>query len=513
MLQPGFEVFARSAVTLTRNDFHINATRGARAGSAVELVSRLLPVLICGLALCLAASGSARAADASATDAGTPAAVADAPLTTSTGGKVEGGGLTWNGVTLYGVIDAGAAHQTHGAHLNFDSPQGLNYLIAKSSNNATTSLAPNGLGPSAIGLSGDIPVSATVSAIFKLENGFDPLALRPTNGPQSLVANNGRALNTQTSNNDSSQAGQIFNSVGYVGFKATDFGALTYGRNMGLLADKVYEYDPNGASYAFSAAGGVGAIRGLGDTQDSRLDSSFKYTDKIGPYHVGLQYQLSGKQYALIQEDGVSGSAVEIDLGGDFGNFSADAVYSHKNDAISAAPLTAAQMLKLPVNSLSATVSDNTSYTLAGKYTLDRARLYAGYERIEFSNPSSPLTVGVTDVGRYILSALTQNAYTVKRIEQVYWTGVKYSLTPSLDLTGAYYGYSQNSYAGNGCADTSSSKCSGRLNAASVVAIYNVAKHWDIYGGAMWSGVKNGLASGYLNTSNLNTMVGGRFSF
>jgi predicted porin len=483
---------------------------------SLSVFVRSIPALtrsICGLAFCFAALGPAQAGEVPATDTGPQAGTAQTPVTTSTGVKVDDGGLTWRGVTLYGVVDAGVAHQTHGAQLNFDSPQGLNYLIAKSSNNAITSVAPNGLGPSAIGLSGDIPVAEALSAIFKLEIGFDPLALRPTNGPQSLVANNGRALNTQSSNNDSSLAGQIFNSVGYVGFKTRDYGVLTFGRQMGLLADKVYEYDPNGASYAFSAVGGVGAIRGIGDTQDTRLDSSFKYTDKIGPYRFGLQYQLSGKQYALIQEDGVSGSAVEIDLGGDYGKFSADVVYSHKNDAISAAPLTAAQTLKLPVNSLAATVSDNTSYTLVGKYTFDRAKLYAGYERIQFANPSSPLPVGVTDVGGYILSALTQNAYTFKRIEQVYWTGVKYSLTPKLDLTATYYGYSQNSYAGNGCADTSSSKCSGTLNAASFVAIYNVIRHWDVYGGAMWSGVKNGLASGYLHTSNLNTMVGGRFTF
>jgi predicted porin len=496
LLQPGFLEFVRTPAT---------------PASAVKHLSRLLPGLICGLAFGIAAFVPAHADDVSET--ATATAVGDAQVTTSTGARVDDGGLTWRGVTLYGVVDAGVANQTHGAKLNFNSPQGLNYLIAKSSNGATTSLAPNGLGPSAIGLGGDIPVSDALSAIFKLETGFDPLALRPTNGPQSLVDNNGRSLNAQTSSNDSSQAGQIFNSAAYAGVKSKDYGALTFGRQNGLLADKVYEYDPNGASYAFSAVGGVGAIRGIGDTQDSRLNSSLKYSDQTGPYRVGVQYQFSGKQYALIQEDGVSGSALEVDVGGDYGRFSADALYSHKNGAISAASLSAAQVAKLPVNSLAATVSDNTSYTLVGKYAADRAKLFAGYERIEFANPSFPLPAGTPDVGGYILSVLTQNAYTVKRVEQVYWAGVKYEVTPKLDVTGAYYGYSQNSYAVNGCGDASSSKCSGALNAVSLVAVYKLVKHWDVYSGAMWSGVKNGLASGYLNTSNLNTMVGVRFTF
>jgi hypothetical protein len=84
---------------------------------------------------------------------------ATAPISTSTGTPIEEvSGLTFHGVTLYGTVDLGVAYQTHGAQLNLDSPQGLNYLLGKASNGPVTSLAPNGLGPSIVGLNGDIPL-------------------------------------------------------------------------------------------------------------------------------------------------------------------------------------------------------------------------------------------------------------------------------------------------------------------------------------------------------------------
>ena len=37
--------------------------------------------------------------------------------------------LTWYGITLYGVIDAGFTYQTHGAPLDPRSPPGASYLV------------------------------------------------------------------------------------------------------------------------------------------------------------------------------------------------------------------------------------------------------------------------------------------------------------------------------------------------------------------------------------------------
>ena len=80
----------------------------------------------------------------------------------------------------------------------------------------------------------------------------------------------------------------------------------------------------------------------------------------------------------------------------------------------------------------------------------------------------------------------------------------------------AYYGYRQNAYGtGNqaGCNTSAHSVCSGSLESYSIDADYHFNKHFDAYLGAMYSGVHDGAASGYLSTTNINPTVGVRYKF
>jgi predicted porin len=84
-----------------------------------------------------------------------------------------------------------------------------------------------------------------------------------------------------------------------------------------------------------------------------------------------------------------------------------------------------------------------------------------------------------------------------------------------VDLAAAYYGYRQNSYgtgANAGCTSNNSTSCSGALNGLSLSADWRFTKRFDAYGGALWTSVRDGLSSGYLNTSNIATTVGIRYS-
>src|SRR5205823_5925101 len=65
--------------------------------------------------------------------------------------------LTWYGITLYGVIDAGFTYQTHGAPLDPRSPPGSAYIVQRYSQGPRWSLAPNGLSNSSIGIKGTEP--------------------------------------------------------------------------------------------------------------------------------------------------------------------------------------------------------------------------------------------------------------------------------------------------------------------------------------------------------------------
>jgi predicted porin len=99
----------------------------------------------------------------------------------------------------------------------------------------------------------------------------------------------------------------------------------------------------------------------------------------------------------------------------------------------------------------------------------------------------------------------------------VYWAGVRYSVIPKLDVTAAYYGYRQNAYGTGsqaGCSTNAHSTCSGSFEAYSLDFDYRFTRRFDAYAGIMYSGVSDGLASGYLYyTTNINPTFGVRFMF
>ena len=445
---------------------------------------------------------------------------AAAPDKVVTGGNTKGGfpfvaddgSLTFHGITLYGALDIGVAYQTHGTPLSNSAGLGLEYLIQKNSNHSQFSVAPNAMTTSNIGLKGTEEVIPGVSVIFKLETAFLPTSGRLADGLGSLVQNNGVPIGSQTSNADSSKNGQAFNNTAWVGVSSPTLGALTFGRQNSLTLDGVLAYDPMGGSGAFSVIGYQGTTAGTGDTEDARLDNSLKYRVNHGPVRAAALYKF-----------GASGSsAYEAGVGVDYLGASFDAIYSHVNDAVSAAPLaslaaiTPAQLASAGSGLVAGTVSDNTSFMLLAKYGMGPVQLFAGYEHIQFANPGHPLAVGSqlpNSGGGYSLGSVNNTAFTNKKVFQIFWAGAKYAVRSDIDLIAAYYHEQQNSFQGKGCSDNSFASCSGQLDAVSVVADYRFAKRFDVYAGAMFSRVSNGLANGFLHTSTIDPTVGLRFTF
>jgi len=471
----------------------------------------------CLLSASLAAAGVAQAQTASS-----PSSPPSPPADDSS--------LTWKGITLYGIVDIGLQYQTHGAPLNDYSPYGTEPTIQKNSNGSITSLSDGNLSPSRVGLSGNEPLVGDWAGVFRVESVFNPTGGVLIDGPKSLTQNNGVALTAQNTNLDSSLAGQLFNGAAYVGFASPTYGSFTFGRQLTTLADGMLIYDPQGNAPAFSLLAS-GTYTGGGDTEDKRLDHTLKYAAHYDWLHLGALYQFSGSS-------GSFNTAIQAQLGADFAGFSVDGFYDKKYDAVSAAALSAKQVEGLaalcnpavpPVtpnpngatcfssnNSLAGTISDNTVYTLAAKYAFETVKLYAGYEHINYANPSTPIEPGYVIPGGYTLAYTTLDAYNINKTLKVYWGGVKWSATPALDLTAAYYGYKQNSYATGadaGCSTNVSSKCSGSFDAFSVSADYRLSKRFDAYIGTFWSQVTDGPSEEFLNTSTLTTTVGLRFKF
>jgi predicted porin len=444
--------------------------------------------------------------------------------------------LTFHGITLYGIVDVGFQNQTHGAPVNDYFPAGSADIVQKNSNHSITGVTPSNLSQSRIGLQGAEPLIGDWSAVFKLETFFNPQSGNISDALKSLAQNNGRALGSQTTNLDSSVAGQTFQQA-FAGFSSKTFGTITFGRQNTVLADGIAKYDPNFASQAFSLIGLSGTTAGGGDTQDRRLDSSLKYVGLFGNGGGGAGH--FSAEYKFNESSGSANSAFEVAIGGEFAGASVDAYYTKVKDAVSVAALSAGQVAALPglcpdpvpaggsclaaspSTALAATISDNTAYAFMGMYNLGVVKLYAGYEHIQYANPDSPLSAGF-NIANYTIAFVNvqsgpTSTYVNDKTLQVFWGGVRYTVMPDLDLVGAYYGYKQNAYGtgGNaGCSTTKSGTCSGTEDDISFDADYRLTKRFDAYAGIMYTGVHNGLANGYVfHTTDITTTTGVRFKF
>src|SRR5882672_216153 len=146
-------------------------------------------------AVILAAAGVSCEVEAWAADivptGASAAASAPKPCTDGWGFIATDCQLTWQGITVYGAIDAGFGWQSHGAPWDPRSAVGASYLIQKQNNSALWGPAPNALTNSFIGIKGTEPIGGNVSVVFALDAGFDPYSLRFSNGPGSVAANSG----------------------------------------------------------------------------------------------------------------------------------------------------------------------------------------------------------------------------------------------------------------------------------------------------------------------------------
>jgi len=423
--------------------------------------------------------------------------------------------LTWKGITLYGVIDIGVQYDTHMAPFSAFRPAASGNIVRQNSRQSVVGLTPSNMGQSRIGLQGLERLSDEWSAVFQVETFFNPQSGELANSLKSLAVNNGLPVSKQSVGVDGSSAGQAL-QTSWLGLKSRRFGTLTFGRQVTLLLEGIIKYDPNYNASAFGLLGASNTYSGGGSQESNRLDSTAKYLVSYNDLmHIGALYKFNGSS-------GPANTALQANLGVESARASVDAYYSKVNSAITATSLTSVQVDKLPAlgysvaNSLAATISDNTAYALMALYKFDRLKFFAGYEYIKYQNPKTPLSVGYINIGGYVLAVVNNAAYDNSKQVQLYWTGLRYMVVPKLELTAAYYGVHQNAYGSGtqaGCSTDAHSVCSGSLEAFSFDADYRFNVHFDAYVGAMYSGVHNGMANGYLYTTNINPTIGVRYKF
>src|SRR6202453_1517076 len=468
-------------------------------GRPLKNISKILLASTAAIALC----GAAQAADLPIYTK-EPAPVSPPPLVSCTGVVqffVTDCPLTYYGITVYGTYDAGGGWESHAAPYNKDFFIGVTELVQKQSRPSSAWLpTPNGLTQSNIGIKGVEQIVPGLNFIFDLNFGFQPYSFEAATGPGAIFDNNGLAAAKQSSNADSSRAGQFYNGVGYAGLSSPTYGTLTCGRQNSLELDGVNAYDPMGGSYAFSVIGWQGTAVGGGDTEDARISTAIKYRVDVGNnlFRLGAIYQVGGYENNNATQ-GEWGAQIGKDFDfGTSGKLSLDAIYTEDKGAVKAASLSAAQNLAFP-GTLAATISDDNSVMLLAKYTYHQLRVYGGYEYITFANPSTPATPGFTGIAGIPMTFLSQTTFDINEHLQISWTGARYAISPTLDAGIAYYHYDQSSFHVGGFCNsaTVASSCAGQLNAASFDIDWQFAKKFDLYGGVMYSAVAGGLANGY----------------
>ena len=422
------------------------------------------------------------------------------------------------GICVYGNFDMGLLYEQHGAPF---APLGgtasANGLIQKNGLGSYFGVGANLISNSFIGLRGKQEIADNLYAVFNLQTIFNPASGMNANGQGTVAQNNGLTTNIALQNGyaDSSKSGQMFNNAAYFGLSSPTYGTLTLGRQSALSSDLAINYDAVSGSNAWSLLGGQGTNAGGGDTENRIYDNSYEYRLNIGPVRLAAEAQIRNGGNSS------TGNAFEGNIGFDYQNLSVDFLGGKIYDAVSVTPLSAAQVqqaaalaLAVGTGQVAATVSDNTVFQAAARYTIGPWKLFGGYEWIQFANPNNPLLAGAFNSGGFIITAPNNTNFPSNKILQTAWFGVRYAVTPNLDIAGAYYHEWQNTFATSaatlaGCAidGVSSSQCSGAEDAVSLVVDWRFARHMDLYAGVMWTQVKNGLANGFLAAATNNAGV------
>jgi Gram-negative porin len=540
--------------------------------------------------LCVA--GTANAADMDAMVTKAPMTYAPPPVTAC--GSVYDFFLTacplsWYGVTFFGTIDVGGTYQTHGTPLDPNHPVGASYLLGNSGTNAANrnpgfGFGPNALSQSNIGFKVLEPIGSGWAFIAEGGLAFDPYSLLLANAPRAMFNAIGVPENQQLVPYDSSRWGWLA-AQNYLGVSSAVYGTVTFGRQNTPMLDAVNGYDPMGGSYAFSVIGNSGKTCGDGDTETCRQTTSIKYRENIGDFRLVAMLQpvgLFGGRTSGFNAYNPDNGSIEGGIGGDIkhlgpGTLSLDVLGAFEKDAVNWSTLFPGQTTvngwptSFPgtINAagtlgsgLKATVSNNTSIMAVGKYSFGSwgapeqpivgksapapsgpsglpLTLYAGYEWIQFANPSDPQNLFHDD--GFLFTATNAAASTLNPLSgttiannafnshcgsgvgceteyfQVIWAGAKYGITKDLDLIGAYYHYIQSAFviapAATCVVATANSRCAGWFDGYSAVLDWRFLPKWDAYIGTFYTAAFGGIANGDITRNNLATTAGVRFRF
>lgn len=415
-----------------------------------------------------------------------------------------------NSVELYGVLDVAVGHMEYSLSGDSNFPATVNPVspTKTSISNSVNGMFNGGIQDSRWGIRGSEDLGGGMKAFFTLESGFNIGSGALNNGTASLAGNSPTA---STVSANTSLNGQLFNRQAFVGLSMDGAGSVAFGRNYAPFFDIAVNYDPVQDAQLFSPLGFSGTIGGGGGvSEDTRVDNSIKYKNKIGDVNFGLLYKLGGVSGSNSAESGLA-----VNAGYEAGPFGVQAAYEEFKDALKTTNSTVA-------GDIGVTDYDTTAWMVAAKYAFGDVTIRGGFETYTLKAPSDSLVaLGLTSLYGYTIDP--KKAVTFSNADQktnVWWLGGDWNITPSLNLALGFYDQQSkqsDDYVATSAANPTPAKGSqanGNIYSYSALLDYHFSKRSDVYTGLMYSQYKGDQwSSSVYNDNNYIFAVGMRHKF
>ena len=380
-----------------------------------------------------------------------------------------------------------------------------NYAIQRNSGDTHWLWSPNALSTSTVGVRLSQKIGDNWEIVGAVEAGFNPYTLRLINGPaiagrqQSLHARRTRGPLLIPRAPEHGTTGKASSAL-----SNPTFGTLTFGRTTLLSMSALSAYDPV-ASVAFSQLGFTALYATFGASPTSRINTAFTYRLTYQGFRVAAQAQVGG-----YDQDNAATEQYQAQIGTDFNGFSFDAIAGYAKNALtfqSFAGATTAGRLQ-SVLDCSRDGREHGRRRAARPLRMGKIQVLRRIYLLALrqSEQSELTRTGWRSIAPGVIvppGFVTINAYTVPRVLDTVWTGLRYAVWSNLDLAAGVYSESQNDFlaapavcTGSGSA-TSSTRCAGGRCSYSFLADYRPIPRVSLYAGLLVSTVYGGVASGF----------------
>ncbi len=362
---------------------------------------------------------------------------------------------------------------------------------------AQTGLFNGSLSPSSWGIRAARSIGPDgLNAFILLDSAFNPATGQLTDQAHNQAANGGKYPTTTYAT--SALNGQIFSREAYLGLSSENWGRITFGRNNNLIQDVLTRYAPLQKASMLTPYGNGVLGGGGGISENSRVDYSIKYQNRIGNSNFAIMQGLGGVGGL---RKGAAGTA--MNLGYDNGRLGIQVVLERFRDLLKTSTTgcyDTACNAPNPNNQISLTAYDQRAALLALKYRInDATRIQIGLQAAKLEAPTDdPNITHIQSIYDQVVFASTAYNGTPVRMT-ISHVGIDHDLSDKWNIGSAYvyvrmpaWGGFSNAHAtqaggGLNLPTSSTSFAGGDLATLTFLTTYRLLKDTDLYGGLLFT--------------------------